>query len=364
MSQLRLILTAGFAMFSMYFGSGNIIYPLIVGRTVEDASLYGIIGWVFTAVMIPLMGLISIIGSGGDRHNYFMNLGRPITFVIIALIMVLVGPFGVIPRCITVSHGAFKVLFENVELWQFSAVFCALLLAISWNPGKVVDIIGKVITPFKLGGILLIMVLCLIASPTETVGHSDALESMIFGMKQGYQTMDLIGSFLFGATIFSYFVHHFKSDEAKVKNYAYKASIISGITLAVVYSGFILLGARYASLFPDIGHEYFLAHITQYALGDAVALPFLSFTVTISCIATGSILMTLWTEFLYEDIVRKKIPEKICLIFSTVLSFGVSLVGFGYINNILGRVLDWVYPLFILYALFKLFKPTCAQKWH
>ena len=113
MSSFRIVLTAGFAMFSMFFGSGNLVFPLAAGFKTQGMFSYTLIGWIITAVIVPFIGVMGFIRSEGNRDVYYSNLGKSGAFAINFLIFMLVGPFGVVPRCILVSFGGFNLMYPS-----------------------------------------------------------------------------------------------------------------------------------------------------------------------------------------------------------------------------------------------------------
>jgi hypothetical protein len=124
------------------------------------------------------------------------------------------------------------------------------------------------------------------------------------------------------------------------------------------------LGAHYAADLVGLGQEQYLAAIAQKALGS-YALPIVSITLAVSCMATATLLTTMWTEFLYKDILKKQINRHICLTASVCMGFAMSMLGFGKIMNFLGSILEWLYPLMIIYAVYKLVdkNPTKTLIW-
>src|SRR5262245_48888774 len=95
--------STGLAMFSMFFGAGNIVFPLALGQFTQDKTFFGISGLLLTAVLVPLMGLIAMLLFEGDYRTFFQRIGKLPGFFLAVLILGLIGPFGAVPRCITMS---------------------------------------------------------------------------------------------------------------------------------------------------------------------------------------------------------------------------------------------------------------------
>lgn len=356
MNNLKSVLTAGFAMFSMFFGSGNLVFPLAAGFKTQGMFNYTLLGWVITAVILPFIGVLGFIRSKGSRNIYYSNLGKYGSFTINFLIFMLIGPFGVIPRCILVSYGGFQLIFPSLPLWVFSAIFSLFLLLFCWERTKIVETIGIFLTPFKLGGIAFLIVIGLIFSPTISNVNLTSKECFSYGLEIGYQTMDLIAAPLIAASIYEYLKKksYNPSNTKELLKMGVYASILGGSILCVVYYGFMSLGAHYAQFLTDLSPEQYLAAISEKALGK-YALPIVSITLAISCMATATILSTTWTDFLQKDICKNKGNRHVYLVISLLSAFAMSLLGFKQIMIILGSVLEWLYPFMICYAIYKLF---------
>ena len=353
MSIQKSTFVAGFAMFSMFFGSGNLVFPMILGAAAGEDLLVTIIPWTLTAVFIPLIGLFGMIQAGGDRHVYFNRLPKKVTFSLTFMLLALIGPFGVVPRCITVSYGGFAHMFPQLPLWAFSAVFSCLILLLIWNSSKIVGIIGKILTPFKLGGIVLLILIGVWVAPPLSSSRLTTQEILSLSLKSGYNTMDLLGTFFFAGPIMLYLKKHTGDDRRNLLKQGLWASVIAGIILSVVYFGLINLAARYSSELIDVAPEAMLVTVTQKALGNYAA-PITSLVIAFSCLATATILSSIWADFMNDELLQKKISRPASIIISIMIAFAMSLLGFGQIATILGAVLKWIYPFLLIYGIYKL----------
>ena len=115
----------GLAMFSMFFGAGNIIYPLAVGQYAGDKNLFAMFGLILTAAIMPIAGVIAMILFDGNYRQFFERLGRIPGFLLALTIISLLGPLGSTPRCIALSYVTLKSSFEHIP----TLVQCACL----WN---------------------------------------------------------------------------------------------------------------------------------------------------------------------------------------------------------------------------------------
>jgi len=352
----KTVLTAGFAMFSMFFGSGNLVFPLLLGTKTLSNYSYAMAGVFITAVVVPFLGLISMIAFEGNRERFFSSLGRWPGFLMTLMMLALIGPFGVAPRCITVAYGGLKLVYPELSFAFFSALFCAVIAVLIWRPSRVVSIIGLVLTPFKLGGISLLIVCGLYYAMPAAPAVMPGEESFTLGLLLGYQTMDLIAAFFFSAAIVGYLRAHMK-DQGDVKTLIRSsviASLIGALLLSIVYFGFVSLGAKYAPYLGETSPEALLAAIAHHTLGR-YALVVVSITLAVSCLATATILSTLFVDFIKNDIAdrlfHKKFPQALAIGGTMVTTYAMSLLGFTTICTYLLMVLKLAYPPLIALAI-------------
>lgn len=352
MSHKKMVLIAGFAMFSMFFGSGNLVFPLLIGQQTASNYPFAIFGLILTAVIVPFLGLLGMILYDGQTGKYFEKLGKVPSFLLIAMMLCLMGPFGVVPRCITVAYGSVHVLFPNLPYYVFSFAFCAVIAALIWRANRIVDLIGLLLTPFKLGGLAFLVIVGLwFAEPAPLTNLSGKI-AFTEGLTLGYQTMDLMAAFFFSSTTVIYLRNSLGPDEgrATLLKLSFAASLIGAFILSLSYVGFVSLGAKYADLLTTVHAEAMLPVIAQYTLGD-YSLPIISFTMAVACLATAVILSTLFVDFLREDVCRQKITRPQSIFISLSITFGISLLGFAKICELLGSVLEITYPALIALAI-------------
>ncbi|CAO5681908.1 MAG: Branched-chain amino acid transport system 2 carrier protein [Holosporales bacterium] len=351
---IKTIATAGFALFSMFFGSGNLIFPFMLGRDALSAYPYVVLGLIITAVFVPIIGFFGLLLSDGDYDKYFGYLGKKGTFILTLLMLCLMAPFGIIPRCICFSFGGMQVVFPELELWHFSIAFCAALALLVWRPNKVVAIIGNILTPFKLGGIIFLIYMGLRSAPAILPATAAPLDNVITGITTGYQTMDLLASFFFAASIVE-FIRQKEKDSKKIIRLSFYSGLLGSLLLIAVYTGFVALAAAYGPQIKDYPSESLLAHISGFVLGDA-AIYVVSFTIAISCLATSTILTKLFVEFLQNNILQNKLSYHVCVGITLLISFLGSLLGFKTILSWIFFMLSWLYPFLIIYAIYKLYE--------
>lgn len=371
---LKTISTAGFAMFSMFFGSGNLVFPILLGTQTLDKWSYALAGFLITAVCVPFLGLISMIAFGGDRERFFNTLSAPVGFMLTAIILLLIGPIGVIPRCISVALGGLQLIWPHLSLMMGSLIFCILMGILVWRPNNVVNIIGVVLTPFKLGGIALLIIAGIIFAPSVQPYDLQIMPAFLNGASVGYQTLDLLAAFFFSSTIVLYLKEnlpaHYAQHEPQGRGLSplmkasVMASCLGGLLLILVYSGFVKLGASFAPHLNDASPEALLAAIGGVTLGQH-ALFIVSITLAVSCLATAVILANLFIEFVRVDVCEKrfnmKLSHHLITIVTIIVTFGVAQLGFERICGLLGAILVFMYPAFIALALYHVMRMFWPQ---
>ena len=344
----KTVLTAGFAMFSMFFGSGNLVFPLVIGMETLDQSPYAIIGLLATGVIVPFLGLIGVILYSGNRANFFGCVGRVPAFFLTFAMLALMGPIGVIPRCILVAYGGAALVIPNLSFIYFSVTFCLITLFLVWKHDRIIPIIGRILTPWLLLGIIILIIAGLVWGPDFTESKLSALQAFSLGLNRGYQTMDLLAAFFFSATTVAYIRSHLHSDDPPKVLYSLSlnASLIGAGLLASIYLSFVLLGARYAPQLMEIKPEQILVGIAGHSLGK-LAIPVASLTIGLACLTTATILVMLFSDFLQEDICRKKINNHLAIVITLIVSFLVSLKGFDSLLVWIATILQVAYPALI-----------------
>lgn len=352
-----LILTAGFAMFSMFFGSGNLVFPIQIGVETTSAFPYASLGLLLTGVIIPFLGVLSLLVHRGTTHSYFALLGRIPGFIIVFMMLSLMGPFGVGARCIIVAYGGLQLVFENMPFLGFAIGFSVLTGLLTWKKNQIVSILGKYLTPILLVTIFILVIAGLLhAEPLEPF-KGQRMDAFLNGLNQGYQTMDLLAAFFFSAAITEFFKNQLpNADKSKhVLQYGLAASCVGILLLAIVYFGFVKLGASYSDVLSTIAPEKKLVMIASLKLG-AISLPLMAVMISFACLTTLVVLVMLFSDFLQHEITKRKLPRHVCLIITICLTFTTSLLGFDLLTKWIAASLSLAYPALIALAIAKIVK--------
>ncbi len=340
-------LATGLAMFSMFFGAGNVIFPLAVGQYAGDKSLIAMAGLIISAVMIPFAGMIATILFNGDYKKFFERLGPVPGFILALLIMTLLGPLGSTPRCIALSYATLKLSFPGLSPILFSLGSCLFILFFTYRKNRWMSLLGYVLTPMLLTALGIIIVKGLMSTPDiEEVPYSN-MSIFLHGFREGYETMDLLAAFFFSSAILVGLKEEAKEDASGEKRDPIKqacyASIIGASLLAITYVGFSLVASFHSSYLGISEQEDLLGAITLKIIGPSAGL-LVCITVVLACMTTAIALSSVFAEFLRSYVFGGKIRYETALVGSLIVTFFVSTYEFSGISSFLTPILQICYP--------------------
>lgn len=347
------IIAAGMAIFAMYFGAGNIIFPLAMGKVALDKSPFALAGLLLTAVLLPFLGLVTMLLYQGKIRPFFGRLGKIPGFFLAIFTIALLGPLGCAPRCIALAFSTCALSFPHLSLNLFSALACLLIFFFVIHKGSLLNLIGYVLSPFKIGLLLLIVLIGFIKAPEMAIlSTPDSNGALLFyGLKQGYNTMDLLGSFFFAPVLLSSIAGRY---ELESKRFFLKACLIGGALLSLVYVGFCYLTYLYASELATTPTDQLLAAIAFKVLGVKGGF-IVMLTVSVACLTTAIALIAAFSNFIHTELFSNKVPYLVVVLFSLLLTYGLSIVGFQGIVALLMPILEYAYPVLIALTLYNFF---------
>ena len=354
-------LTTGLAMFAMFFGSGNLIFPVAIGQMAGAQNIWAILGLFVTAVLLPFLTLVLMLFYDGDYHRFFKQVGFIPGKLIIFIILALIGPFGGLPRCIAFSYSTFSIYTESMGIFWYSLVACILVFFLSIRKSRVVGIIGNLLTPILLLSLSVIVVRGLMIEPsmmarTEAVSDLSMLKR---GLLEGYKTFDIFAA-LFLATAIMPAFHNVLgrkalSHEKGFASLALGASVVGALTLFVVYAGLSFVAANLSEPLAQVKNDQFLGAIATMTMGDLAGLV-ANVTVSMACLTTAITLALISAQFLSQDVFLGKVSYFNSLILTMAISFLVSLLGFNGIMAMVLPILTIICPAIITLVITSSFK--------
>ncbi|USO02527.1 MAG: branched-chain amino acid transport system II carrier protein [Alphaproteobacteria bacterium] len=359
-TRLKKVLPAGFAFFSMLFGSGNLVYPLLIGQNTKGSYLFGMIGLTLSSIIFSFIGYVSIMSTQGDLKKYFSEMPHTLYFFMMLAIFLIIGPFLVIPRCTLVAFGGLKELFPNIELAYFALFYLLTAFFLSFKEEKVIDIIGKYLTPLKLGGILFVIFGALYVLPDFNLESTSWAHALSEGIVNGYKPMDLIGVLFFASIIHKSLETQLAEENNKDPKELNRRGMLVGLVglscIGIIYLFLLFLGAKYAFYTEGLDKELILPRITTIALGK-LATATIAFTLFFATLATSVTLCNVFTDFFVNTLLRGMISRKSGLILTVVTSFVMTMLGFDFIDYLAGNfILWWLYPFLMSFVIFKSLK--------
>ena len=347
------ILVAG-TLFGMFFGAGNLIFPVHLGQMAGQNALPAIIGFIITAVGIPILGVAAIgITHSDGLQTLSGKVGKGYGIFFTCLLYLTIGPLFAIPRCATVSFttGITPLLGadspERLYLLLFSAVFFAFVLFFSLRPGKITVWIGKIINPLFLFFFAVLMLAALLApgAAVSAVEPVEAYRSDAFfpALIEGYGTMDAIAGLAFGIVVIDVIRRMGVDNDDAIAEDVLSSGLLTGALMALIYVVSIVVGAQSRGLFElSENGGVALTQIAGHYLGG-VGLFILAFTITFACLKTSIGLVTACAET-FSKMTNGKISYRSWAILFTVFSFAVSNIGLSAIIEYSIPMLMLIYP--------------------
>lgn len=350
------ILVAG-TLFGMFFGAGNLIFPVHLGQLAGRNVVWAMVGFIITAVGIPILGVAAIGNTHSEGlHGLSTKVGRRYGYIFTCLLYLTIGPFFAIPRCATTSFttGIYPMMGnevpEKIALFMFSFIFFALVLLFSLRPANITVWIGKIINPLFLIflAILVVAALCNPGTSVNLVEPDVAYESgaLFSALIEGYGTMDAIAGLAFGIVVIDIIRSMGVTDDSDIAKDVLSSGILTGILMAIIYIVTILIGAQSRGLF-EISENggIALAQIANYYLKSAGSVV-LALTITFACLKTSIGLVTSCSDAFVRMFPNGPSYKSWAVLF-TVFSFGVSNCGLSTIIDYSLPVLMFLYPLAI-----------------
>ena len=353
MNRKKEVLILGFALFAMFFGAGNLIFPPSLGIDMGKDWLVAGIGFLLTGVGLPLLGVLAFTKIGRLEDFSVKISSRFNTLYCTALVFV-IGPLFAIARTgsTTFEMGVLPS-FPNVNPLVLSIItstaFFGITLILVIKESKITDIIGKFLTPV----ILIILAAIAFLGITGNIGTPvDKNITGVFakGFVSGYQTMDALASVIFGVVIVKGLEGKGIVEEKEQRYFLSGSALIAAIGLGLIYFSLMYLGARVSGVgaFSTTSAALYLAEIT---LGSAGKIAF-GICVATACLTTSVGLVAIASDwFARFTPISYKMWSVIICVFSGVMAIG----GVDFIIKLSIPVLCILYPVTIILILLNVF---------
>lgn len=348
------IIITGFALFSMFFGAGNLIFPPTLGFISGDKWIFTMIGFLLTCISLPLLGIIAVALCGGSTEKFTNKVGNKFGKFLCSIIMLSIGPLFCIPRtgASTFELGV-QPMFPNANPIVVSIVFFAITLILTLNESNVVDRVGSILTPVLLISLLIIIVKGIFFPMGEAVSN-DIVMPFSRGFTEGYQTMDALGSIIMAQMVVGdLIVKGYKNKKEQV-SITIKSGIVSAVCLAIVYGGLLYIGATASGIFDkDVSRTALLIGVTSNILGPSSKIIF-GAAISIACLTTA-IGLTATAGNYFSNLTNGKLNYKLVVTLICIFSAFISNYGVETIINFAVPVLVTAYPVVIVLIIMNLF---------
>ena len=364
----KVLLPVGMMLFSSFFGAGNLIFPPVMGQGAGTNLLPALLGFLITGVGMPLLGITAVALIGRDNPEALGEQVHPLYGRVITILVALtMGPFFAVPRTGAVSFdmGLRNFLPQDQQFTGmiiYSAVFFILTYLLSVKPGKVVDWVGKVLTPMLLLT-LAILIICGITKPmgvmqAPVVGYAHS--AFFKGFQDGYQTMDLLAALLFGGMVVDAIRGLKVISEEALPKVCIQAGFIAGAFLAVIYIALAYMGATsVAKLGQSPNGGIALAAMAHFYLGQ-LGSTILGLIVFFACLTT-SIGVTASCASYFVKACADKIQYDRFVLGICLFAFCVANLGLTKIIAFSIPVLCALYPIVIVLVLMAFIGPNFSH---
>ena len=355
------LLVVSVMLFALFFGAGNLIFPPFLGQNAGENTLPAMVGFLATAVVLPVLGVVVVARFDG-LEKLGKQVGARFALVFTVLIYLSIGPGLGIPRAASVPFEMAVAPYlpegSNPALWMaaYSLGFFLIALWLCLNPGKLVDRIGRGLTPALLALLTLLFVSFLFRGETSVAaaqgGYQEA--ALLKGFTEGYNTMDALASLAFGIVVVQVIRDLGVTEPDAVAGSTVRAGIFSCLLMAAIYVAVTIVGVQSRGLFETSENGGIaLAQIAQHYLGS-VGLLILAATVTLACLKTSVGLITSCAET-FTGLFPKGPTYRVWAVIFSLVSLLFANFGLSSIIGYSVPVLMFLYPLAITLIVLSLF---------
>ena len=354
-TNMKDIAVIGLALFAMFFGAGNLIFPPHLGTNAGSEWFLGFLCFFVADVGLALVAILSMIKSGDvSIQGVTKKLGPVPSAIINTLVVLCIGPFLAIPRtAATTFEMGVMPIFPAINSWVFGAIFFGLVLLFTVKPSGVVDVIGKYLTPVLVACRLAMIVLGFI-NPIGDISSVAKFDTVKEGVMAGYQTMDVLASIVFVIIIISAAKDKGYTETKSTMNVVIKSSIFAAVALFVIYGGLAFLGATTsAGGFEGYNQTGLVVAITQSLIGNYGVLV-LAIIVFFACLTTAIGLVSSCASY-FEELTNGKVSYTKVVIATVAFSYIISNFGISAIISIASPVLSLLYPVVLVMIVLNFF---------
>lgn len=340
------ILALGFMTFALFVGAGNIIFPPIVGLQSGEHVWLAALGFLITAVGLPVMTVVALARVGGGIDALSTPIGRSAGLLLATVCYLSVGPLFATPRTATVSFevGIAPLTGDSsLALLIYSLMYFSLVVGISLYPRRLLDTVGHILAPLKIIAFGVLGVAALFWPAGSPIPAIEAYQRTPFstGFVNGYLTMDTLGALVFGIVIVNAARSRGVVSVGLLTRYTVWAGVIAGVGLALLYLSLFKLGLSSGVLTPDAQNGAVILHAyVQHTFGSLGSI-FLAALIFIACMVTAVGLTCACAEFFSQYL---PLSYRSLVFILGLFSMLVSNLGLSHLIQVSIPVLTAIYP--------------------
>lgn len=365
------IMVLGSLLFGLFFGAGNIIFPVSLGQAAGDNVWAAVLGFILTAVGLPLLAIVAMGLSHSDSViDMSQKISKPYSYFFTVALYLTIGPFFATPRLATVSYEVglstlIPTSQQTVSLFIYSLIFYLLVLYFSLRPSDILDWVGRYLNPSFLVLLAVIIVRAFLSNDpiisTTAVIESYQQTPISTGLLEGYNTMDLLAALAFGIIIIRSIRDMGVKQPENVAKETVKSGLVSLALMALIYVCLALLGSQsmsYTELAPNGGVAIAMATQHYFGLFGQILL---AAVMAIACLKTAIGLVVALSET-FSELFPRFLSQKAWTFIATFISFLVANIGLNEIIAYSLPILMLLYPLAITLILLNLVEPLVHSR--
>ncbi|MCM4167909.1 Branched-chain amino acid transport system 2 carrier protein [Arenibacter antarcticus] len=338
-----------FALFSLFFGAGNLILPPLLGFNSGNMWWLVTLGFATSAVLVPVLGILAHAKLQGTIFDFGKKVS-PRFGLVYALSVYAISISLPSPRTASVTHEIAVAPFFNISSLTTSILYFSLVFIFVMNRSKLLDILGKILTPAII--IILLSIIGLTIFDLDFSFRGGTLENPFStGILEGYQTFDAIGAVVVGGVIIVSINLKTKAPYEAKKGLIRKSGWLAGLALFLIYAGLILTGAlNQANFDSEISRTELLTGISKVTLGNTANI-FLSILVSLACFTTAVGIVTGTADFIKSHYSHYRNAYLYTAIVGCVLGILMGQFNVAYIITVALPALMFIYPITIVLIL-------------
>ncbi len=346
MNKAKDVLITGFALFSMFFGAGNLILPPFLGKNAGDTWFLVTLGFFITAVFIPILGILAHAKIQGTMYDFGKKVS-PAFSVAYCFIVYIISIALPAPRTASVTHEMAILPYTGLSSLITSTIYFSLVFVFVMNRSKILMLLGKYLTPLIMFILLAIIAVGVFSHP-NTIDQSTFTSPLVSGLLEGYQTFDAIGAVVVGGVlVISLNFDKGSSFEVK-RSLIRKAGFVAGLGLLIIYAGLIYNGAWFNTSFSETASRAaILSSLSTQTLGS-IGTAFLSVLVALACFTTAVGIITGTADYFKGYFNDSPKVYMVTALISCILGVLVGQFDVKYIITIALPALMFIYPITIV----------------